>query len=128
MASAVAIATILSLVGAYVRAPEALLGVAFARACAAERAAMERTQPRLRVDREDMQLEDVDGLPPSIDGMKTGSPPRERAEQPSMRGSALALSRFASTPGGRPERDPGVEWLPIGPPTRERARLMVFLN
>ncbi len=125
MATVVALATAFSVIGVYSRAPNALLGVAFARACAAERVAMDRTQPRLRVDDEDA-VHDADtetALLPSVDGLKA----RESAEE-----GPAGLSTFAlggpSAPHARLERDPGIERIPIVAPTRERARLMVFLN
>ena len=128
MATAVALATVFSVIGAYSRAPHALLGVAFARACAAERVATERTLPRLRVDDEDV-VHDADtetALLPSSDGLKVRAP-REPAEQPPAVPTTLPL-RGSSAHHARLERDPGIERVPIGAPTRERARLMVFLN
>ncbi len=127
VASAVAVAAILSLIGAYVRAPESLLGVAFARACAAERAVTERTQPRLRVDREDAHIDDSDGLPPSFDAMKAGSPPRAVGDPPTFRGAAVTLRSVTELSTG-PSLDPGAPRVSIGRPTRQRARLMVYLN
>lgn len=128
MATAVAIASVLAVVGGYVRAPNSLLGVVFARACAAERDVMERRQPRLRVESEDTHVADADdGLLPSIHSGKAASPPRERGPEPGLRVAALA-ARVSNVPDMDLPGDPGLDLVPTGPPTRERARLMVFLN
>jgi hypothetical protein len=127
VATAIAIATIFSLIGGYVRPPEAVLRVAFARACAAEAAAAERIHPRLRVDREDVQVDDVDGLPASVDLTKSVEPRGERDGEASPR--LASVSAFVSTtPPATLDPYRGVERLPLDSPTRQRARLMVFLN
>lgn len=128
MATAVAIASILAVVGSYVRAPNALLGVVFARACAAERDATERRQPRLRVDSEDTHVADADdGFMPSIRAGKAASPPRDRVAVPGVHLAAVR-PRVSKLPSVEMAGDPGLAVIPTGPPTRERARLMVFLN
>ena len=127
MATAVALATVFSVIGGYSRAPDALRGVAFARACAAERVATERTQSRLRVDDEDaVHDSDTEALLPSVDGLKARAS-REPAEELPARLATFAFGG-SSAAHARLERDPGIERVPIGAPTRERARLMVFLN
>jgi len=126
VATAVALATVLSLLGVYSRAPSSVLGVAFARACAAERAATDVAHARLRVDNEDVHAEDIEGLVPSVASVEAAAP-RERAEQPATRPDALALVA-SILPHDRLHPNPGIERVPIVAPTRERARLMVFLN
>jgi hypothetical protein len=127
VSTAVALATVLALVGSYVRAPEALLGVAFARACAAESAVTERSQPRLRVDHEDVHhVDDVDGLPAFAGSTKSVETGGERdGEEP----TPVVLPAGHLVAADEPwSGERGLDWLPIGPPTRDRARLMVFLN
>ena len=70
--------------------------------------------------------DDIEGLVPSVAGVKTAAP-RERAEQPATHPDALALVA-SILPNDRLDPDPGIERVPIAAPTRERARLMVFLN
>ena len=127
VAAAVAVATLISLIGSYVRPPDALLGVAFARACAAEAAMMDECHPRLRVDREDTDPGDVDGVAPSSGVSKRTAHARAADD---VLGPRLAVStRPASVPGRvGAAGDRGLAWLPVEPPTRARARLMVFLN
>jgi hypothetical protein len=126
VAGVVAIATILALIASYVRAPEAVLAVAFARACAAEAAVTESSQPRLREDREEVHVDDVDAVP-SVDFSKLVKlqRPRDGVASPPL---ATLSGGLAMTAPVNIEVGSGLEWLPVGPPTRERARLMVFLN
>ncbi|MDF2692603.1 MAG: hypothetical protein K0S65_986 [Labilithrix sp.] len=128
VASVVALATVFALIGAYVRAPDAVLGVAFARACAAESAVTERSHPRLRVDREDVHVVvDVDGLPDAPDATKSVETCRER-EGESPPPSLTVVAGRTLPDAMYLDGEHGLDWLPVGPPTRERARLMVFLN
>jgi hypothetical protein len=127
--TAVVIATLLSLIGFSIRAPEAVLGVAFARACATETAVTERSHPRLRVDREDIHLDDVGALPVSVQSTKGFVfQPEDRMSDPDRGALALASTEARSWPLLPAKDTPGLPRLPSGPPTRERARLMVFLN
>ena len=127
VATAVVLAPVLSLLGVYGRAPSSVLGVAFARACAAERAATDGAHPRLRVDNEDAHVEDIAGLVPAVAGVKAAAP-REGADQPSSIRPSTSALLASNAPDLRPGLDPGMERIPIVAPTRERARLMVFLN
>ena len=122
----IALATVLAVLGAYSRAPNGLLGIAFARAYAAESAATERTKPRLRIDDEDERLEDTDAVLPSVEAAKTATA-RARAEAPGARRAAECADRLPVPTTARLDSSPGIERVPIGTPTRERARLMVFL-
>lgn len=127
VAAAVAVATIVAVLGAYSRAPHELLGIAFARACAAESAMMERTQSRLRVDDEGEHIEDTDALLPSTEAGKARSP-RDRAEGLAPRRATAFMLRRRDVPSAGREGGPGIERIPLGTPARQRARLMVFLN
>jgi hypothetical protein len=128
VAVAIALATIVSLIGCYVRAPDAVLGVAFARARAAEAAVTQESQPRLRIEREDVPRHDVDAIPVSRVVTKTvGAHYREREAGAPVRLVALALRAHDVPPADVPGVA-GIDELPTDPPTRARARLMVFLN
>ncbi|HVH44080.1 MAG TPA: hypothetical protein VM925_17135 [Labilithrix sp.] len=127
LALGVALAAVISIIGSYVRAPHALLGVAFARACAAESAATDGGHPRLRADGEDAHVADVEGLAPSPRVAKTAALLRDGDGGASARvGTTTMIANLATSPFV--VGDSGLGRRPIDPPTRGRARLMVFLN
>jgi hypothetical protein len=132
LAALVVIASIVAVVAASLRA-DAVLGVAFARACAAEsKAAGTEDRSRLRVDREDIEVESAPALAATAEVAKRVAPSPKRAE----RGRVDRLVRLASDERSQiaisapSMRTPSAElaWTATDPPTRGRARLMVFLN
>jgi hypothetical protein len=126
-AALVGICALVALVVASLRAPDAVLSATFARACAVEAAATNRSHTGARVDREHGRGGDVRAVPVSVESAKTSAPVRERAFASGFR--LASLSTIAITvPRPRESAGPGARWSSTDPPTRARARLMVFLN
>jgi hypothetical protein len=124
---AVGLVAVLSLLASSMRASDALLGVTFARARAAEAATTNELHARLRIGPEDEHTNDVDALAPPVEIAKASAPPRENEESAGNRVALLAPAA-AVMPLAIEGIDTGVRWLPADPPSRARARLMVFLN
>jgi hypothetical protein len=128
----VAFAAVLSLVASSVRASDALLGVTFARACAAEAATTHPSQIRvgraLSLDDDDEpRSNDIDTFAPTLEITKASSAPRQNDRSAAHRIASLSPSIIAMLPSEHAV-DTGLSWPPPEPSSRARARLMVFLN
>jgi len=121
--------SVLALVGMFARAPEALLGAVFARARAAEAVTMAaRHGWRLRVEREDERNDDAQLLRTSVAVTKTVTSERQGHDDGTSLGSLSWQLARPSWPWAIASARRAWPCLPIAPPTRGRARLMVFLN
>jgi hypothetical protein len=130
----VAFVALVSLCVSTPTAQNAALGVAFARACAAEDARTHQNEPRLRLDRDEAHSADIHALVRPIGSVETVLR-RERDAGGSdlhVDGAQVAapflVASLTATAVPAGDADPGVRSLPTDPPTRARARLMVFLN
>lgn len=129
----VVLVAILSVFVSSMRVPDAVLGVAFARICAAESARTHHGNPRLRAEREDSEVYDIHALTPRVEAIKVM--PRRGREADRKGGSPVddlragaSLEQLTVLPLALADADPSIGSFPIDPPTRARTRLMVFLN
>ena len=117
----------LSLLGSSFVSFDVRLGSAFARVCAAEARTLSdgRHPPRLDPSDDVAHADEIVAVvSPSIG--KGIAPPRDTLDGAHLAWLAAPSSSSAALP--LEARDTATPWWPSEPPTRARARLMVFLN